>query len=76
MSNLIDTQKKKCSLLRKNLLICHYFNKTNSFNECKEQYKEFIQECIDKGETVDEKHDGKTKVQEDKIFKCSIYSTY
>jgi hypothetical protein len=86
MSNLkFDTQKEKCSFLRKNLLNCHYFNKNNSFRECKEQYKEFIQECIDKnGEIVDEKYkkyekyDIKTKVQkeEDKIFKCSIFSTY
>ena len=54
MSNLIDTQKEKCYFLKKNLLNCHYFNKNNSFRECKEQYKEFIQECIDKnGEIVD-----------------------
>ena len=81
MSNLIDTQKEKCYFLKKNLLNCHYFNKNNSFRECKEQYKEFIQECIDKnGEIVDEKYKKyKTKVQkeeEDKIFTCSIFSTY
>lgn len=65
-----DTQKEKCDFLRKKWLLCRYFNsKLPQYEhkpyECDEKYKEFIRQCYEKD-----------KIEKDKIFKCSIFSTY